>query len=209
MSAALAADASSLNLLSGVSAGESNNSGGNILIAPEPSWAVDPFSNWVSFANTGLGGIVLANTDLSTPTAIFYQNFTLTGGTGVAGSIQVWADDTAVVKLDGVVIFAANPTLAARCAAGPIGCTQANGGSITFSAPGLSHTLEFDVFQRGGGTFGLMYDGQVAATAAVPEPATVSIAGIGLAACGFLGLRGWSRRRARPLPVAPGMGRID
>ena len=114
----------------------------------------------------------------------------VTGGIGIAGSIRVWADDTAVVRLDGVVVFSANPNLEARCAAGPIGCTQANGGTIFFSAPGLTHRLEFEVYQRGGWTFGLMYSGQVDVIA-IPEPATVAITGIGLAACSLL----WLRRR--------------
>jgi hypothetical protein len=185
MLVASAAHASSITLLSGVSAGESNGFGANVLVTPEPCWAVDPLAKWVSFENTGFGGIELPNTDLGTPTAIFYQDFTLTGGTGVAGSIQIWADDTAVVKLDGVVLFAANPALEAHCAAGPIGCTQPNGGSLTFSAPGLVHTLEFDVFQRGSDTFGLMYNAQVNSTV-IPEPATASIAVIGLVIFGCL-----------------------
>src|SRR5260370_23481892 len=160
MLAAFAAHAGSITLLSGVSAGESNGFGANVLVTPESVWAVDPLAKWVSFENTGFGGIVLPNTDLQTPTAIFYQDFTLAGGTGVAGSIQIWADDTAVVKLDGVVLFAANPALEARCAAGPIGCTQPNGGSIAFRAPGPTHRLEFDVYQRGGGTFCLIEGGE-------------------------------------------------
>ena len=192
MLAAVAADATPIGLLSGVTPGEGNNFGSNVLITPEPSWAVDPSARWVSFANTGVGGMVLPNTDLSTPSATFYQDFSLTGGTGIAGSIRVWADDTAVVRLDGVVLFSANPTLSATCAAGPIGCTQANNGTIFFSAPGLTHRLEFEVFQRGLLTFGLMYSGQVDAIV-IPEPATVGITGIGFVACSLLWLK---RRRA-------------
>lgn len=191
--AAVAADAAPIALLSGVTPGDGNNFGSNVLITPEPIWAVDPAARWVSFANTGLGGIVLPNTDLATPTATFYQDFTVTGGNGVTGSIQVWADDTALVRLDGVVLFTANPTLETRCAAGPIGCRQANGGAIFFSAPGLTHRLEFEVFQRGLHTFGLMYSGQVDAIF-IPEPATVAITGIGFAACGLVWL---TRRKTR------------
>src|SRR6185436_17816841 len=179
--AAVAADAAPFALTSGVTPGAGNNFGSNVLITPEPIWAVDPAARWVSFANTGIGGIVLPNTDLATPTATFYQDFAVTGGSGVSGSIQVWADDTALVRLDGVVLFAANPTLETRCAAGPIGCRQANGGAIFFSAPGLTHRLEFEVYQRGLHTFGLMYSGQVDAIF-IPEPATLAITGIGFAA---------------------------
>jgi MYXO-CTERM domain-containing protein len=200
IAAALVANAGTIGLESGITAGESNNIGSNVIIAPQTTWAIDPFSNWISFENTGQGGIVLANTtSAGPPTAIFYQNFTLTGGTGIAGFINVWADDTAVVKLDGVVIFAGNFTLQTNCAAGPIGCTPGDNGNITFSAPGLSHTLEFDVYQLGGATFGLMYDGQVSPTIApVPEPAAISIAGVGLAALGFLLLL---RRRASAVQI--------
>jgi hypothetical protein len=187
---ALAVNATTLFLLSGVSPGESNNIGANVLIAPHPVWAVDPLAKWVSFENSGYGGIVEPNTDLNTPTSIFYQDIVLSEGTGVAGSIQVWADDTATVKLDGMVLFASNPVLAMYCAVGPIGCTQPNGGAIHFSAPGLVHRLEFDVYQRGGATFGLMYNGQAASTfSVVPERDTVSIVGIGLAALGLLSTR--------------------
>ncbi len=203
MVAGLAADAGSITLLSGVSAGESNNFGPNVLITPETPWAIDPFAKWVSFENTGRGGIMLPNTDLSTPTAIFYQDFTLTGGTGVTGSIQIWADDTATVKLDGVLLFPANPTLEEHCAGGPIGCTPANSTNIIFSAPGLVHRLEFDVYQRGSDTFGLMYSGQVDSTV-IPEPATLSIACIGLAAFGLLRLTR-SRRTPSSLRYAPGL----
>ena len=72
---ALAVDAGPMALLSGVSADGSNNFGANMLITPHPSWALDPFARWISFANTGYGGIVAPNTDMNTPTAIFYQDF--------------------------------------------------------------------------------------------------------------------------------------
>ena len=195
---ALALSAGSINLLSGVSAGEWNNSGTNMLVAANPGWAVDPSAQWISFENTGWGGMVVPNTDLSTPTAVFYQNISMADGTGITGSIHVWADDTATVKLDGVVLFAASPLLAAICTPGPIGCTQADGESISFSAPGLNHTLEFDIYQRGLGTFGLMYDGVAQSTgSAVPEPAAVSIVGAGLAALGLLGTPYFTLRKCR------------
>ena len=72
LGAALAANGSSIGLQSGVSGGESNNFGTNVLVMAEPSWAIDPLAHWVSFENTGAGGIFVANTpDLITPTAIF------------------------------------------------------------------------------------------------------------------------------------------
>jgi hypothetical protein len=76
--AVIAGNASSLSLLSGISAGESNNkTGANILVTSHPSGAIDPLAKWVSFEDTGFGGMELPNTDLTMPSAIFYQDFTV------------------------------------------------------------------------------------------------------------------------------------
>lgn len=78
------------------------------------------------------------------------------------GSIKVWADDTASVILGGVEVFPMNPVLDTFCAAGSIGCELGEFGLIDLSelAQG-NHRLDFNVYQLGGGSFFLLYDGEV------------------------------------------------
>ena len=101
-------------------------------------------------------------------------------------ALNVWADDTARVLIDALEVFGPNFTQDI-CAVGPIGCEPGDVGMITrsFTTGGL-HTLTFEVFQVGGGPFGLLYAGEVSEPAEVPEPATLSIMGFGLLVLGLL-----------------------
>ena len=60
------------------------------------------------------------------------------------GSITVWADDTASVYLDGVLLVAANFGQAANCSPGPITCTGP-GYVVDFTTSPGTHILQFDV----------------------------------------------------------------
>jgi len=178
-------------LQSGVSAGEYNNfnmEGNYVLPMLMPQWAPDQDgASWVSYENTGWSGtgtvIALPNsTGESDPNAIFYQTFTDTASV-LSLTITVWADDTAVLYLDGTQISAnANfaQTAGFYCAPTGISCTGA-GTTFTINdiAPG-SHTLQFDVYQTGGGTYGVMYSGAV--TDLAPEPGSYVLMGAGLLA---------------------------
>jgi hypothetical protein len=183
--------ASPILLQSGVSGGETNNKTGVNFVIPmlEPDWTPDrgDGASWISFENTGwqvVGGvgsavITLPNTTPGNPNAIFYQAFTDLSGTILNGTITLWADDTAAVYLDGALLMAPSYTQGpAHCSLG-ITCLGA-GTTIPFTALPGTHILEFDVYQLGGWTYGLMYDGSVTAESAVPEPRSYELVGIGL-----------------------------
>jgi hypothetical protein len=178
--------------------------GGFVAITPDPNWQPNnPGASsavWVSFRDTGAGGGVVAP-DVTPPlthanaTEIFTVN--IPAGFSLL-TLTVWADDTAGLSLNGGATYltpgggalAPNPTQGAHCAATALSCFP--GGGALFSIPlgGLAQTLEFDVFQRAGGPFGLLYAGDLTP---VPEPATMLLLGSALTGVGFLS----RRRRAR------------
>jgi hypothetical protein len=187
----ITANASTLDFASGDNLNESNSvTGTNVLIGVHPAWQSNGAGKWISYADTGTPGTVSpSNTTLSVPTATFYETFDLGVGPHSA-NFSVWADDTALVSINGIALNPpANPIQGGSCAAGPIGCTPANGFNfILTDADGLqlgSNVLKFDVYQRASGPFGLMYqgsasDGRLTTDAAVPEPASMMLLGGGL-----------------------------
>jgi hypothetical protein len=65
-------------------------------------------------------------------------------------------------------------------------CTG-DGAAFLIALGGAAHTIQFDVFQRGGDAFGLLFQGDLQP---VPEPATMLLVGAVLAGVGII-----SRRR--------------
>jgi hypothetical protein len=200
------ASAGTIDLWSSPGVGSNNITGINSSVAVAPSWAVPTNSNyeWISYGatgcNVGAGNLCpsgpnnpAATTITGTPTATFYQTFTLT--TASAGGLDVWADDTAGVWLDsgtvasgdgssgGTLLAAPNGDLGSHCASSPIGCTPGSDAVIPLSLSAGTYTLVLDAYQLVGGTpFGVMYDGQLTSTGgAAPEPASYMLMGLGLA----------------------------
>lgn len=145
---------------------------------------------WVSYANTGVGSgsVIPANS------ASFLMQVTETINVSpinnVLLNLKVWADDTAGVYLNGNLIFAPNFTNNI-CANGPIGCqTNEPGVFNLLLAAGSTNTIDIQVYQRGGSTFGLLYAGS---TKEAPEPSTIAL--IAMALLSMLGF-GMMRRRA-------------
>jgi MYXO-CTERM domain-containing protein len=180
--------------------GQTNSMGATIAISPNTAWlAALPGSQWVSFAATGntsgAGFMTVANGTVVN----FFDTFNISG-TPTSGTVTVMADDSAAVLLNGVQVMAEGTSVGntyATCSNFGIGCLSPT--TITLPASLLksgSNTLEFEVAQRNGSSFGLDYLGSIltgsGTVTSTPEPAAGFMLGFGLLALSALALR---RRR--------------
>lgn len=164
--------------------------GAVVISDPHPAWV----SHGTAFGNANARWVAdsaassPANST-STPYMVIEESFVLGAKQKGLLSFEAFADDTARVLLNGVELIAANFTQG-YCAIGSIGCEPGEGATFSNLAlvAGLN-TLRFEVFQVGGGPFGVQYAGTSAVT---PIPAALPLLGTALAGLG------WAvRRRAR------------
>lgn len=154
--------------------GQSNSDGATIAIASNRAWAIAlPGSSWVSFGSTGdtsaPGFFAVANGTVVS----FFDVFNLPG-TATGGSLTVLADDSATVLLNGAILMseaASNGNTYGTCSDFGIGCVLPTTINLPASLllSGLN-TLEFQVAQRAGSSFGLNYVGSVIDPVEIPEP---------------------------------------
>ena len=200
---AVNAQAALINYASGDGANEMNSvSGANVNITPHAAWGdVGGGASWISYANTGAGGIIAPNAASRTrpdATALFTETL----GFIDAISLNVLGDDTVTVDLVNLTtmtitnLFTAFAGQVNPCAPGgtgvPVGCVNADMGIVALGAidPG-NYELRFYAFQTNADVFGVQYSGQYNTVDSVPEPF-----GVGLLALGLLGIGGITRRRS-------------
>jgi PEP-CTERM motif-containing protein len=170
--------------------GETNSSGNpTITIDKNAAWA-DPLgtSSWVSYVNSGntsgAGYVQVANGT----TVSFLDHFTLSG-TPTSGWLEVMADDSTSVSLNGHMLVAEASTTNNHyntCSDFGIGCKGAyliNLGDYLNDLQVGDNVLQFDVSQHAGSSYGLDYFGQIdPETASVPEPGSLFLLATGFSA---------------------------
>jgi hypothetical protein len=165
-----------------------------VAITPDPLWQAnnpvnpgDPTDNsavWISFADTGYGGSQFQPFEGTTPVVSVFQSFVSDPG---LLTLNVWADDTADVLLDGNYLAHAAFTQSI-CSGQPIGCRPQDDGVFNVPIAAGPHLLQFVLYQVGTGSdtsanpFGLLYTGTVPkdpppadSLNPVPEPASASL----------------------------------
>ncbi|TFH49832.1 MAG: PEP-CTERM sorting domain-containing protein [Lysobacterales bacterium] len=147
---------------------------------------------WVSNADTGQGGALFQPGSVTAGgdavlDVIFRvtEEFTIAGGGHI--DFTIWADDTARVFFDDVLVSIDPNFTQGTCAVGPIGCQPDEFFNFSMDIAAGIHKIAIDTYQVGTGTdtnsnpFGLLYSGEVT----VPEPATLLLLGMGLVGLGF------------------------
>jgi hypothetical protein len=152
-------------------------------------------AQWISFADTGFNGTTVVPNSTSAAAASFVETLTFTSATTL--SMKVWGDDTVQVFLNDV---AQNVLNFAQdiCASGSIGCEPNEFGAFNWLLDAGTYVLRFDVYQLGGGPFGLLYAGEFNSTRelktiSVPEPGTAALI------VGAIGLLAARKRTGRTL----------
>ena len=148
--------------------------GTTVSIDRHPAWMNDtltnPVAEWVSYADTGYGGAVLApqNGTAANPTGhaqIMEIAETVTGAAGDTLAVRFWADDTLDIYFNGVLKKAAEFGQD-TCANVPIGCQPGEYWDLTTTLTGGTDTIRIIAYQVGSGTdttnnpFGLLYSGR-------------------------------------------------
>jgi hypothetical protein len=147
--------------------------------------ADDASAVWISCAPTGYGDSTFQPYNGLTPVVTIFHSFNSSAG---YLNLNVWADDTTQVLLDGNSIFAPVFTQS-TCSGQLIGCLPDDVGQIHTDFGSGSHVLEFRLFPVGTGgntasnPFGLLYTGgafspfQTNIPTQTPEPGTLALGG--------------------------------
>jgi hypothetical protein len=187
----MAAKADNTTLASSATTTTNNSGSATQDIVGNSAWA-GPLagSSWISYADTGNtsdpGFVVVPNGTAVT----FSQTFNLSG-TVTSATLNVLADDTTSVWINGTEIASANlggsyPT----CSSLPIGCLTGTEGIFNTAqlSPYLvdgANTISFIVYQEAGSSYGLDYSGAIA----TPEPGSLMMLGSGLFGLAAIGRR--------------------
>ena len=188
---AMCSNADSLFLYSNATETMNNSASATMNISKNPAWD-GPLagSSWVSNVQSGdpsaQGFVSPANGTV----VAFTDTFTI-NGTPMDGILNVLADDSTSVILNGVTLEAEasqSGNTYATCSDSGIGCLAITEGNVSLRGhlqQGVN-TLTFDVAQRNGSSFGLDYAGTInyspsTEAATTPEPATFSLLGLPLA----------------------------
>jgi hypothetical protein len=157
-----------------------------------PAWATGSSSaDWISFADTGYDGKQFqVPSSAAMAAASFFETVTFSSLTELA--LRVWGDDTVQIFLNDVAQNLPDFSQDGACAGGAIGCQPNEFGDFFWALGAGTYTLRFDVYQVGGGPFGLLYTG-TANPASVPEPGSLA-----LLVGGLLGLVVLRRRAVTP-----------
>lgn len=168
--------------------GQTSSLGTTAQIAPNVGWSnALGSSSWISFAKTGDPNAP-GYFQVSDGTVVSFFDHFFMPGTASSGWLEVMADDSTSVILNGVtLVYEASTTNNnyRTCSDFGIGCR----GAYLINLPANllitgDNLLEFQVVQRAGSSFGLDYYGQIIdpVPASVPEPATLPMLITGLAA---------------------------
>jgi hypothetical protein len=181
----------SLYLYSSATETANNSGSATVDIPANPAWAGPlPGSSWVSYVQSGdpsAPGFV----SVPNGTVVNFTDTFFVAGTPIGGSIlNVLADDTTSVILNGVTLVSQASTSGnsfATCSNTAIGCLTVTEGNVSLTGnlvEGLN-TLTFGVEQVNGGSYGLDYAGTVNYSA-TPEPGTIALMGLPLVALSLI-----------------------
>lgn len=152
---------------------------------PNPSWGTAlTGSDWISYGSTGDPGDPGYFNPSDGIVVTFSTTFILSGSI-TAATLEVMADDSTSVILNGHTLITVTSWKGSRCTNTVIGCLASTEGVFAFSSlsPYLvdgTNTLSFAVLKMNSASFGLDFAGSVTDNTATPEPATLAFIGSGL-----------------------------
>jgi hypothetical protein len=174
------------------------NAGATQAIVGNAAWAAPlAGSSWISFTTTGDTSNSNFYTVPNGTAVTFEQTFTL-NGIITSAFLDVLADDTTSVVINGTSLYAPNLTGSyPTCSSIEIGCLTSTEGVfhtaqlLPYLISNGVNTLDFTVYQKAGSSFGLDYAGAITTATDTdrkvntPEPGTMLMLGMGLCVLGL------------------------